>query len=152
MWGLLILGDLLKTCYRTLPIPVSRVAMGRYCASVSMGFHLKCPMKLSWWIWGEIFICTSIWQRQECCTLQPRNILWGVAHNVHIVPKHGFEMYLAKYISKPEPSLKINLPEECSDTPQFFRIHVVGSVEVLMCSSASTGIKCRGKLIFCDWA
>ena len=42
-------------------------------------------------------------------------ILWGAAHNVQIVSKHGFEMYLAKYISKPEPSLKIELPEKCSD-------------------------------------
>ena len=58
-------------------------------------------------------------------------ILWGAAHNVQIVSKHGFEMYLAKYISKPEPSLKIELPEKCSDPQKFLRTRVVGSVEVL---------------------
>ena len=35
-------------------------------------------------------------------------ILWGAVHNVQVVFKHGFEMYLAKYISKSEPRLKIN--------------------------------------------
>ena len=34
-------------------------------------------------------------------------ILWGAAHNVQKVSRHGFEQYLAKYISKPEPSLGI---------------------------------------------
>ena len=58
-------------------------------------------------------------------------ILWGAAHNVQIVSKHGFEMYLAKYISKPEPSLKIELPEKCSDPQRFLRTCIVGSVEVL---------------------
>ena len=54
-------------------------------------------------------------------------ILWGAAHNV----QHGFEMYLAKYISKPEPSLNIELPEKCSEPQRFLRTRVVGSVEVL---------------------
>lgn len=58
-------------------------------------------------------------------------ILWGAAHNVQVVSKHGFEMYLAKYISKPEPSLKIELPENCSAPQRFLRTRVVGSVEVL---------------------
>ena len=58
-------------------------------------------------------------------------ILWGAAHNVQVVSKHGFEMYLAKYISKPEPSLKIELPENFSAPQRFLRSRVVGSVEVL---------------------
>ena len=58
-------------------------------------------------------------------------ILWGAAHNVQVVSKHGFEMYLAKYISKPEPSFKIELPENCSAPQRFLRSRVVGSVEVL---------------------
>ena len=47
-------------------------------------------------------------------------LLWGAAHNVQKVSRHGFEMYLAKYISK--PSLGIQLPENAS---------VIGSVEAL---------------------
>ena len=58
-------------------------------------------------------------------------ILWGAAHNAQLVSKHGFEMYLAEYISKPEPSLEIDLLEKCSDPQWFLRICVVGSVEVL---------------------
>ena len=42
-------------------------------------------------------------------------ILWGAAHNVQRVSRHGFEMYLAKYISKPEPSTNIHLPENASE-------------------------------------
>ena len=80
-------------------------------------------------------------------------ILWGAAHNVQIVSKHGFEMYLAKYISKPfemylakyiskpEHSLKTELPEKCSDPQTFLRIRVVGSVEVLDVLWASTRTK-----------
>ena len=59
-------------------------------------------------------------------------ILWGATRNVQIVSKHVFEMYLAKYISKPEPSLKIELPEKCSDPQRFLRTCVLGSVVVLM--------------------
>ena len=58
-------------------------------------------------------------------------ILWGDAHNMQVVSKHGFEMYLAEYISKPEPSLKIDLSEKCSAPQRFLRTRVVGSVEVL---------------------
>ena len=38
-------------------------------------------------------------------------ILWGAAHNVQRVAKHGYEQYLAKYISKAEPSFNIDLQE-----------------------------------------
>ena len=41
-------------------------------------------------------------------------ILWRASHNVQKVSKHGFEQYLAKYISKPEPSFNIQLPENAS--------------------------------------
>jgi len=41
-------------------------------------------------------------------------ILWGALHNVQRVSKHRFEQHLAKYISKAEPSSKIQLPENAS--------------------------------------
>ena len=41
-------------------------------------------------------------------------ILWGASHNVQRFSKHRFEQYLAKYISKAEPSSKIQLPENAS--------------------------------------
>lgn len=45
--------------------------------------------------------------------------------------KHGFEQYLAKYISKPEPSCSIKLPENASEPERFLRTHVIGAVEAL---------------------
>ena len=58
-------------------------------------------------------------------------ILWGACHNVQRVSKHGFEQYLAKYISKPEPSCSIQLPENASEPQRFLRTKVIGSVEAL---------------------
>lgn len=40
-------------------------------------------------------------------------------------------MYLAKYISKPEPSLSIQLPENASEPQRYLRTRVIGSVEAL---------------------
>ena len=47
------------------------------------------------------------------------------------VSKHGFEQYLAKYISKPEPSTRIELPENASEPQRFLRTRIIGSVEAL---------------------
>ena len=58
-------------------------------------------------------------------------ILWGATHNVQRVSKHGFEQYLAKYISKAEPSFKIDLPEDASDPQKYLRTRVVGAIEAL---------------------
>ena len=59
------------------------------------------------------------------------SILWGASHSVQRVSKHGCEMYLAKYISKPEPSLNIELPENCSEPQKYLRTRVIGSVEAI---------------------
>lgn len=74
-------------------------------------------------------------RHQEDTLIVPYNpeiaILWGAAHNVQRVSKHGFEMYLAKYISKPEPSLSIQLPQNCSEPQRYLRTRVIGSVETI---------------------
>ena len=91
--------------------------MGRYCLNASMAFHLMCPMIVFLDEDGVryLYVC----RHNEDENVVPYNseiaILWSAAHNVQIVSKHGSEMYLAKYISKSEPSLKIELPEKCSD-------------------------------------
>ena len=58
-------------------------------------------------------------------------ILWGAAHNEQRVSRHRFEMYLAKYISKPEPSTNIHLPENASEPERYLRTRVIGAVECL---------------------
>ena len=58
-------------------------------------------------------------------------VLWGASHNVQKVSRHGFEEYLAKYVSKSEPSVNISLPENASDPQRYLRTRVVGAVEAL---------------------
>ena len=58
-------------------------------------------------------------------------VLWRASHNVQRVSKHGFEQYLAKYISKPEPSCSIELPENASEPQRYLRTRVIGSVEAM---------------------
>ena len=41
-------------------------------------------------------------------------LFWGASMNIQRVSKHGFEMYLAKYISNPEPSFQVNISENAS--------------------------------------
>ena len=57
-------------------------------------------------------------------------ILWGAAHNIRVA-KHGYEQYLAKYISKAEPSFNIDLPNNASDPQRYLRTRVIGSVEAI---------------------
>ena len=45
--------------------------------------------------------------------------------------KHGYEQYLAKYISKAEPSFNIDLPNNASDPQRYLRTRVIGSVEAI---------------------
>ena len=58
-------------------------------------------------------------------------ILWGAAHNMQRVAKHSYEQYLAKHISKVEPSFNIDLPNNASDPQKYLRTRVVGSVEAI---------------------
>ena len=58
-------------------------------------------------------------------------VLWGAGHNVQRVSKHGFEMCLAKYISKPEPTTKIELTENTSAPERYLKTRVIGAIEVL---------------------
>ena len=45
------------------------------------------------------------------------------------VAKHGYEQYLAKYISKAEPSFNVDLPNNASDPQRYLCTRVIGSVE-----------------------
>ena len=58
-------------------------------------------------------------------------ILWGTSRSIQRVSTLGFQQYLAKYISKPEPSINIQLPENCSELRRYLRMRVIGSVEAL---------------------
>ena len=48
---------------------------------------------------------------------------------MHRVSRHGFEIYLAKYIVNLSLSQNIYLPENASELERYLRTHVIGAVE-----------------------
>jgi len=69
---------------------------------------------------------------KENCLVVPEILpFWGASMNIQRVPKHGFEMYLSKYISKPERSFQVNLSESASDPEKYLHTRVIGPCEAL---------------------
>ena len=72
---------------------------------------------------------------KEDCLIVPYNLdillFWGASTNIQRVAKHGFEMYLAKYISKPESSFDVKLSENPSDPERYLRTRVIGACEAI---------------------
>ena len=58
-------------------------------------------------------------------------LFWGASMNIQRVSKHGFEQYLAKYISKPESSFDVKLSENPSEPEKYLRTRVIGACEAL---------------------
>ena len=58
-------------------------------------------------------------------------VVLGAGINVQRVSKHGFEMYLAKYISKAEPTTNIELPENASTPERYLKTREIGAIEAL---------------------
>ena len=53
-------------------------------------------------------------------------VLWGASHNIQRVSTHGFES------PNPEPSLKIELPENASEPQKYLRSGAVEAIAVLL--------------------
>ena len=72
---------------------------------------------------------------KEDCLVVPYNLeillFWGASMNVQRVSKHGFETYLAKYISKPESSFDVKLSENPTEPEKYLRTRVIGACEAL---------------------
>ena len=58
-------------------------------------------------------------------------LFWGGSMNIQRVSKHGFEMYLEKYISKPESSFDVKLSKNPSDPEKYLHTRVIGACEAL---------------------
>ncbi|XP_065054148.1 uncharacterized protein LOC135682959 isoform X4 [Rhopilema esculentum] len=56
--------------------------------------------------------------------------LWGAHMNIQKVTASGWEMYLAKYVAKSEPSFQLEVSKDASDTEKYIRTRVVGRLEV----------------------
>ena len=56
--------------------------------------------------------------------------LWGAHMNIQKVTEAGWEMYLAKYVAKGEPSFKLDISKDASDPEKYLRTRVVGRLEV----------------------
>ena len=82
--------------------------------------------------------CVHILYKYRCkedCLVVPYNLeillFWGASMNLQRVTKHGFEMYLAKYISKPESSFDVKLSKNPSDPERYLCTRIIGACEAL---------------------
>ncbi len=57
-------------------------------------------------------------------------LLWGAHMNIQKVASAGWEMYLAKYVAKTEPSFSINVSKDASEPEKYLRTRIVGQLEV----------------------
>ena len=60
----------------------------------------------------------------------PILLLMGAHVNIQRVTSGGWELYLAKYVAKAEPSFDLKLPEDTSESERYLRTRVVGRLEV----------------------
>ena len=109
-------------------------AFGKHLPYCKYGFPFKVP-QLTEELDEDNVRYVYVRRQHEDRMVVPYNpeiaILWGASHNVQRVSKHGFEQYLAKYISKAEPSCKIELPETASLPQRYLRTRVVGAIEAV---------------------
>ena len=119
-----------KLCVKINAMPSSlytREMLVRGFVHANMGSHLLC-LTLK-----NVSMRRNLYTRKHNpCSANPKLcILWGASHNVQRVAKHGYEQYLAKYISRAEPSFNIDLPNNASEPLKYLRTRVIGSVEAV---------------------
>ena len=71
---------------------------------------------------------------KEDCNVVPYNpeilLLWGAHMNIQKVTASGWEMYLAKYVAKTEPSFSLQVSKDASDPEKYIRTRIIGRLEV----------------------
>ena len=58
-------------------------------------------------------------------------LFWGASMNIQRVARHGFEMYLAKYISKPESSFNVKLSQNPTEPERYLHTRIIGVCEAI---------------------
>ena len=107
---------------------------GKVLSKCKYGFPFKIPQHID-----EIdHDCVHFLYKRRCkedCLVIPYNLdillFWGASMNLQCVTKHGFKMYLAKYISKPESSFDVKLSKNPSDPERYLRTRVIGACEAI---------------------
>ena len=106
---------------------------GKVLSKCKYGFPFKVPQLVEELDEGIRYLYKR--RCKEDSLVVPYNLeillFWGASMNIQRVSKHGFEMYLAKYISKPEPSFQVNLSENASDPEKYLRTRVIGACEAI---------------------
>ena len=107
---------------------------GKILTKCKYGFPFKVPQLAE--ELDEDGICYLYTRRcKEDQLVVPYNLeillFWGASMNIQRVARHGFEMYLAKYISKPESSFNVKLSENCSAPERYLRTRVIGACEAI---------------------
>ena len=119
---------------RCVPTRCFKGSFGKHLQQCKYGFPFKIPQETEE-LDEDCVRYVYVRRQYEDSLVVPYNpelaILWGASHNVQRVSKHGFEQYLAKYISKAEPSCKIELPENASLPQRYLRTRVIGAIEAL---------------------
>ena len=109
-------------------------AFGQIAAKCKYGFPYEVPLEVEK-LDEENTRYLYPRRHEEDKLVVPHNleilVLWGAGHNVQRVSGHGFEMYLAKYISEPEPTTTIDLPENASAPEKYLKTRVIGAIEAL---------------------
>ena len=107
---------------------------GKILTKCKSGFPFKVPQLTE--ELDEDGICYLYTRRyKEDQLIVPYNLeillFWGASMNIQHVARHGFEMYLAKYISKPESSFNVKLSENPSAPESYLRTRIIGACEAI---------------------
>ena len=105
---------------------------GKVLAKCKYGFPFKIP-QLKEELDEDETRYVYVRRCKEDCLIVPYNLeillFWGASMNIQRVSTHGFETYLAKYISKPESSFDVKLSESPSEPEKYLRTRVIGACE-----------------------
>ena len=107
---------------------------GKILTKCKYGFPFKVPQLTE--ELDEDGICYLYTHRcKEDQLIVPYNLeillFWGASMNIQRVARHGFETYLAKYISKPESSFNVKLSENPSAPERYLRTRIIGACEAI---------------------
>ena len=90
---------------------------------------------------------------QEDMNIVPYNLpillMWFGHMNIQRVTSGGWEVYLAKYVSKAEPSFDLKLPPTATEVERFLKTRIVGRLEVDTILLKNDLARASREVVFC---